>query len=325
MPANLTPQYFAAEEKFKEAKTIRDKLKALRGMLAAIPKHKGTERLQGDIKRRIAQLTDEEETARKKGGRGPGVDHVPREGAGQIVIVGGPNAGKSALFDALTHATPEVAPYPFTTQKPQPGMVDWGGIQIQLVDSPAWSDDYMESWVPNVARNGHAVLIALDLAADDPDDQLLRILAHMEEAALTLVAEPEWASAAIDDPIYTKRAVVVGTKADLAKSSPSEVGGFPLHPVSTATGAGIDTLPALLFRMLHIVRVYSKMPHKEADFDRPFTLPVGSNVGELCKVVHKDFAEKLRFARLWREGSFQGIQVHRDHDLQDRDVIELHM
>jgi ribosome-interacting GTPase 1 len=324
MPANLTPQYFAAEAKYKEAKTTRDKLKALRGMLSAIPKHKGTEKLQGDIKRRIALLADEEERAKKRGGRGPGPDHVPREGAGQVVLVGGPNTGKSAFFGALTHAEPEVAPYPFTTQRPAPGMVEYGGIQIQLVDSPAYSDEYMESWVSNIARSGHALVLVVDLSGEPPEDQLLRLLAHTEEAGLELLPEEDWGKVP-DDPVFTKRALLVGTKADLAAGKPERVGDFPLHPVSVEEGSGLEEIPPLLFRLLHVLRVYSKMPRQRPDMDRPFTLPVGSTVGDLCRQVHKDFTDKLRFARLWREGAFQGIQVHQDHVLLDEDIVELHI
>jgi ribosome-interacting GTPase 1 len=324
MPANLTPQYFAAEEKFKEAKNAQDKLKALRGMLSAIPKHKGTEKLQADIKRRIAQVQDEEERAKKKGGRGPSPDHVPREGAGQIVLVGEPNVGKSALFAALTGAEAEVAPYPFSTQRPRPGMLLHEDVQIQLVDTPPFSEEFMESWVPNIPRGGSGVLVAVDLSGDPADDQLIRLLAFLEDAHLTLVPEPDWARE-IEDEVYVKRALVIGTKADLASSVPERAGDFPVHPVSAESGEGIGAMPGLLFRMLRIIRVYSKMPGHKPDMQRPFTLPIGSTVGEMCRQVHKDFADKLRFARLWREGSFQGIQVHQDHGLLDRDVVELHM
>lgn len=324
MPANLTPQYFAAEAKYKEATTTRDKLKALRGMLSAIPKHKGTEKLQGDIKRRIALLTEQEEQAKKKGGRGPSPDHVPHEGAGQVVIAGEPNAGKSALFGSLTHAHPEVAPYPFATQRPQPGMIYFEDIQIQLVDTPPFSDEYMEAWLGNVPRSGNAVLLVVDLSGDPPDDQVLRLLAHLEDAGLTLYPEPEWDHEA-GDVVFEKRALLVGTKADLAVSVPESVGDFPLHPVSVETGAGLDLLPALLFSMLRVIRVYSKMPRHKPDMERPFTLPTGSTIEDLCRMVHKDFTSSLRFARLWREGSFQGIQIHQDHDVMDRDVVELHI
>ncbi|MBN1824900.1 MAG: 50S ribosome-binding GTPase [Candidatus Eisenbacteria bacterium] len=324
MPANLTPAYHAAEAKYKEAANPRDKLKALRGMLSALPKHKGTEKIQADLKRRIALLGEEEENAKKKGGRGPSPDYVPHEGSGQVVLVGGPNAGKSALLGALTGAEPEVAPYPFSTLRPRPGMAEYEDVQIQLVDTPPFSDEFMESWLGNVPRNGHAVLLVVDLSGEDPEDQLLALLGHLEEAGLHVVPEESWEEP-IEDEVYGKRALLVGTKADLAGPPPEKAGDFPLHPVSVQTGAGLSEIPPLLFRMLRIFRVYSKMPGHKPDLSRPFTLPIGSTVGDLCRQVHKDFAEKLRFARLWREGSFQGIQIHRDHVLEDRDVVELHM
>jgi hypothetical protein len=324
MPANLTPQYFAAEEKFKQAKTAQDKLKALRGMLSAIPKHKGTEKLQADIKRRISLVQDEEERSQKKGGRGVSPDHVPREGAGQIVIAGEPNVGKSALFAALTNAPPEVAPYPFTTQRPRPGMMLVEDVQIQLVDTPPFSTEFMEPWVPNIPRLGNGIVLAIDLAGDPPEDQLLRLLGFLEEGHVTAVPEGEW-ERELPDEVFQKRTLLVGTKADLAGTIPAAVAEFPLRPVSAESGEGIGVIGGFLFRMLRIIRVYSKMPGHKPEMERPFTLPVGSTVGDLCRNVHKDFAEKLRFARLWRGETHLGIQVHQDHVLIDRDVVELHM
>ncbi|RPJ49205.1 MAG: TGS domain-containing protein [Candidatus Latescibacterota bacterium] len=324
MPANLTPQYFAAEEKFKTARNAAEKLKALRGMLSAIPKHKGTEKLQADIKRRISLVQEEEERAQKKGGRGPSPDHVQREGAGQIVIVGEPNTGKSALFAALTGAPPEVAPYPFTTQRPRPGMMAFEDVQIQLVDTPPFSDEYMEPWVPNIPRSGDGLLLAIDLSAASPEDQLLGLLAFLERGRVKAIPEREWAEGPAD-PVLEKRALLVGLKADLAPARPEEVGDFRLRPASARTAEGLGEVASACFRMLRIIRIYAKMPGHKPDMQRPFTLPIGSTVGDLCRTVHKDFAEKLRFARLWRTGSHQGIQVHRDHSLVDRDVVELHM
>jgi hypothetical protein len=323
MPANLTPQYFAAEEKFKAARNAQEKLKALRGMLSAIPKHKGTEKLQADIKRRIS-LVQEEERSQKRGGRGPSPDHVPREGAGQIVIVGEPNVGKSTLFSALTEAPPEVAPYPFTTQRPRPGMLPFEDVQIQLIDTPPFSHEYMEPWVPNIPRSGDGLILVIDLTGDPLDDQLIRLLAFLGGGRLAGIPEGAWERAPAD-PVLEKRALLVGTKADLARPATERVGDFPLRAVSAETGEGIAGIGERCFHMLRIIRIYPKVPGHKPDMGRPFTLPVGSTVGDLCRIVHKDFADKLRFARLWREGAHQGIQVHQDHGLIDRDVIELHM
>ena len=128
MPANLTPQYHAAEERYKQARDDREKMKALKEMMAYIPKHKGTEKLQADIKRKIARLKDDMEVKRSKGGHRFSFS-VEREGAAQIVVVGPPNVGKSCLISNLTDTNLEVADYPFTTRIFQPAMMQYEDFQ----------------------------------------------------------------------------------------------------------------------------------------------------------------------------------------------------
>ena len=130
MPANLTPQYLEAELKFKQAKTTPDKIKALEVMMAVIPKHKGTERLRGQLKSRMAKLKEELQK-RPTVGRAEQVYNIKREGAAQVVLLGLPNSGKSSLLSRITNASSEVADYPFTTQKPVPGMMKFENLQIQ--------------------------------------------------------------------------------------------------------------------------------------------------------------------------------------------------
>src|SRR5438093_98741 len=107
MPANLTPQYLKAEEEYKQAQAPDDKLEALRKMYATLPKHKGTEKLQAELKTKISRAKEEIDGAKKAAKKG--VSHkIPREGAGQVMILGAPNAGKSQILAALTSAHPEV-------------------------------------------------------------------------------------------------------------------------------------------------------------------------------------------------------------------------
>jgi ribosome-interacting GTPase 1 len=137
VPANLSPEYKAAEAAFRKTRDPRERLDWLREMLRAIPKHKGTEHLQADIKARIKDLAEELERARKGGGHGGPALVIHPEGAAQIALIGPPNAGKSSLHARLTGSGAHVAPYPFTTQYPQAGMMPHEDVHFQLIDIDA--------------------------------------------------------------------------------------------------------------------------------------------------------------------------------------------
>ena len=161
MPANLTPQYMEAERRFKEAGSVQEKIAAVEEMMATIPRHKGTEKLQAELKKKMSALRKESETQKKSGGRRD-FFVIDREGARQLAIVGSPNAGKSQLLRDLTNATPEVAEYPYTTRTPIPGMMVFENVRLQLLDLPPISPEYTESWVAQVIRNADAVLWIVD-------------------------------------------------------------------------------------------------------------------------------------------------------------------
>src|SRR5512143_428371 len=181
MPANLTPDYLDAELKFKQAKSAPEKIKALEVMMAVIPKHKGTERLRGQLKSRMAKLKEELQK-RPTVSRAEQAYTIKREGAAQVVLLGLPNSGKSSLLSRITHASSEVADYPFTTQKPIPGMMTFENLQIQLVDTPPVQMDHIEPGFPNVIRSADGLLFLVDLT-EDPIFQmeiLLEVLNRME-------------------------------------------------------------------------------------------------------------------------------------------------
>lgn len=330
MPANLTAQYKAAEERYRQASGHEEKLDALREMLALLPKHKGTEKLQADLKKRISKLEDEGEHVAKSGHRGPDVGHVKKEGAGQWVILGPPNAGKSSLLAALTNAKPEIADYPFTTRVPQPGMMPFEDVLVQLVDTPAVAPEHTESWLPNLARNADGLLLVLDVTADDVDGawRALRELLDRARVAPHGLPVPEGAS-----PLTVDRPVLVlanksdedadGTFSELARETVGE--GLPFFRVSARRGGGLDALRPVLFRELHRIRVHTKEPGHPPDPGRPFVLPEGATVEDLANLVHRELAARLKFARLWgSHARFDGQQVDRRHALGDGDVVELH-
>jgi ribosome-interacting GTPase 1 len=322
MPANLTPEFKKARERFQVAKTPEEKLAALEEMLATIPKHKGTDKMQADIKRRIAKLRDA--GGGKRGGR-HGFDSIPKDGAGQVVLLGGPNCGKSSLLAALSNAKPEVAAYPFSTQVPTPGMMSVDDVSIQLIDLPPITSDYTEGWVYSVIRAADVALLVVDATelelAVDQIDEVLRLL---EEHNVILTRGD--GRRAEDGRILEIPCRVILSKVDLRRDAANlEAIPFRTLAVSAETGEGLDRLRRELFEALRIVRVYTKLPGKKPDMEEPYTLPIGSTVLDAVRLVHRDFVDQLKYVRIWGSGRFDGQQVPSDHVLEDRDVIEIHV
>ena len=323
MPANLTPEFRKARDRFNRAKTPEEKLAALEEMLATIPKHKGTYKMQGDIRKKIARYRSMESTS-KKSGRGSGVDHIPKEGAGQGVLIGSPNAGKSSLLSALTNARPDVAEYPFSTILPVPGMMAFEDIAIQLIDLPPISPEYTESWVYSLIRAADFGFLVLDATDGDLlEDEVLEIASQLAEHHIELVEESEETA---DDRVRLLPTRIVLTKVDAVGSAREiETIDLPVVSVSVADGAGLDEVRRVAFETLRIVRVYTKLPGKKPDMTEPYSLPIGSTAIDVVKAVHREFVERLKYVRVWGSGRFDGQQVPSDHVLKDGDVVEIHL
>ena len=327
MPANLTPQYKAAEQRFREAKTVLEKIEALQVMLAIIPKHKGTDHLQGDLKRRLAKLRDEAEHQAKRGGFSIS---VPREGAGQVVLVGPPNAGRSSLLARLTHARPEIADYPFTTTRPVAGMLEVRKVQIQLVELPALSEEFMEPWVPSLVRPADLVVLVADLADERAAEAVEAVGRILERSKVSLAQRPPGGTPDIGRAI--KRAILAGNKADAPGAAAREAAFLALFgdrlavlPVSAHTGLNLLALGERIYDALEIIRAFSKPPGKPPSLNTPIVLPRGATLLEFAESIHKDFAQNLKFARIWGGARFEGQKVQREYVVQDGDVIELHV
>ena len=330
MPANLTQQYLKAEAEYRRAATTEEELACLQVMLKEIPKHKGTDHLQADLKTKIAKLKKDLVTERsdKKSGRGL---RIPRQGAGTAILLGGPNAGKSQLICSLTRATPEVAPYPFTTQTPTPAMMPFKDVTVQLIDTPPVTKDFMDPHIHNLIRSADLVLLMVDLGSDDGVEQCQEVLDRLSNTKTRLAAESSLDEN--DVGLFYTRTFVVPNKIDL----PEAAGrlelfhelcplSLPEYLISAAMGPGLDTLREAIYRAFDVIRVYSKLPTaKEPDRDRPFTVPRGSQLIDLAGQIHKDFLKGLKFARVWGEAVHDGTAVKGDYELHDKDIVELHM
>jgi ribosome-interacting GTPase 1 len=334
VPANLTPDYKAAEAAFRKARDPHERLECLREMLRLIPKHKGTDHLQGDIKRRIKELSQELQQPHKGGARsGPSLVLRP-EGAAQLALIGPPNTGKSSLHARLTGSAAHVAPYPFTTQYPEPGMMRHEDIHFQLVDLPAVAPEHPLPWFASALQTADAALLIVDLGDPGCVEQAEAVHAVLRERRVTLT--DRWDSAPEDDDdAFALRlpTLLLANKADGLTEAEAELRTFlevtglryPAIAVSAATGYGLGELGPWLFSHLGIVRAYTKAPGRPPDLHRPFVLRRGRTVEDVAALVHKDLARSLRYARVWGKTAFDGQQVGRDHPLADGDVVELHV
>lgn len=324
MPTNVTPEYERAERAYRAASTDEEKLACLREMLSTVPKHKGTEKLQADIKRRISQLRK----AQPKKGKSKTVDpfYLPKGGAGQALLVGLPNVGKSSLVAATTNASVKVADYPFATAMPAPGMWKRQDVQIELVDTPPITADHMPTGMMGAIRLADIICIVVD-AAGALLDQAETALAVLDDRGVTLKSAPY---CDLDEGHRsTQCGLIVATKSDLADPADIATLGdlyaecLETWAVSPATGDGLDALFERLWQLLAVIRVYTKLPGRPADFEKPYTLAIGSTVADLAGLIHRELPTKMKFARIWGDGRYDGQQVHRTEVLRDKDVVEI--
>jgi ribosome-interacting GTPase 1 len=346
MPTNVSPEYKKAEAEYRKAREPQERVRCLREMLRTIPKHKGTEHLQADIKTRIKQLSEELAGPRKGAARTGPVQAVRPEGAAQVALIGPPNAGKSSLLARLTGSHTEIGPYPYTTKTPIPGMLPFEDVHFQLVDLPPISSDFMEPWYVNALQSSDAAWLIVDLSDPECVEHVMAIRERLDEKRVTL--QERWPCRELESPDDAPPrngddddvpdpfrlflpTLLVANKSDL-DPDPDEVRvleellgvHYPGLAVSASNGQGLDRLGPFLFESLGVVRVYTKAPGRDADKDRPYTVRQGATVHHVAQLVHRDIAHALKFARVWGSARFEGQQVGPDHVLADRDIVELH-
>lgn len=329
MATNQSPGYIRAEEKYRSAKTDEERLEALQEMLSTLPKHKASEKLQADLKTKISKLRKEiqkKPPAAPKGGPDP--YHVPKGGAGQVVLIGTPNVGKSAIVAITTNAPVKVADYPYTTAVPAPGMWPYEDVQIQLVDTPPMTADHVPSGLMGTVRSSDVIGIVVDLSAD-PLEQAETVLKILADRGLELRSVPR--TELDKDKPAQHVAVLLATKVDLPVSAEnldilSELykDKIQILPISALSGQGLDQLCRRLWELLGVIRIYTKEPGKPVDRERPYVLPVGSTLTDLAASIHRDLPTLMKYARVWGDGRFAGAQIQRTEVLRDKDVVEIH-
>ena len=328
MPANLTPQYRRAEEEYRRAQSAREQIECLERMLRMVPKHKGTEKLQADLKTRLKDARGDLQNDTSGNRSGPSY-RFPQQGAGTVVVIGAPNAGKSRILAELTRAEALVAVYPFSTRVPLPGMMPWHDASAQLIDTPPVTDARMEPYMTNLVRSADAVVLAFDGSSDDAPEQTVEVIRQFESRKTLL----ENATGFDDDDfsIVRIRTLLAVTRADdrevherlelLHELNPHE---FQMQLVELGSQDSRESLRNTIYEMLNVIRVYTKKPGRPADYTDPYTISSEGTIDELAHKVHRDQAAQLKFAKVWGSSAHDGQTVGCDHRLCDRDLVELH-
>ncbi|MDD3652746.1 MAG: 50S ribosome-binding GTPase [Desulfotomaculaceae bacterium] len=323
MPANLTPQYYKAEEIFKKSASAEEKIAALEEMLAVIPKHKGTEKIQADLKKRLSKLREDSQKKTKASRKDPFA--VKKQGAGQVVLLGFPNTGKSSLLSVMTKARPKISGYPFTTTLPLAGMMVYQDVMIQLVDTPPITEEFVPEGLTGALRNADAILILVDASSDSCLEQLQTCYNYLESKNII--------NKAATDCEHGKQAdqcLMLATKADDANSSENinilrELApqGLEIIPVSAENGFGLEPMREKIYEIIKVIRVYTKVPGKAPDMKKPFILRRGSTVLDLASTIHRDLPRLMKNVRIWGSARYEGQSVNRDYILNDRDIVEI--
>jgi len=292
MPVNAGPEYFAAEKKYHRAKSKEEKIEALEEMIRALPKHKGAENLLAQFRRRLAKLkkqTTTKATAKPK-------FSIRKEGAAQICIIGLTNSGKSSLLKALTRANVEIADYPYTTKKPEVGMMDFGDIQLQLIEIPSTFD----LDVISLLHTCDEILVLLDATQD----------IHKQKEELDKILSK--------NKLKNKKTIWVLNKAETERTD------LTMMNISAKEQIGIEKLKEKIWDGLSLIRVYTKSPRKPKDLPA-LALPKNSTIKEVAKHLHKDFLKNFKFARVFNSSKFSGQKVGLEYKLNDLDVVEIHI
>lgn len=328
MPTNLPPEALAAEQRYRAAQTVPEQIATLEEFISLIPKHKGTDKLRADLRKKLSKLKDAAQSQKKSTTHHTSAFRIHSEGAGQVVIVGPPNSGKSALVAALTHATPEVSPAPYSTWTPTPGMMPIDNIQVQIIDTPPLNPDYVEPELMELIRRCDLIVLLLNLEGY-PLQELEDCLALL---AAYRIVPPQHAARAegMGGRVTIRPILLILNKNDDALTDDDVTvltellaDDWQPIPLSVQTDRHVDRFKQAVFDHLHIMRVYSKPPGATVDRSAPFVLPAGSSVAEFAAKVHRDFVTNLKSARVWGTGVYDGQMVGTDHILHDGDIVEL--
>lgn len=291
MATNVGHEYVNAEKEYHEARTSQEKLKALKTMLTAIPKHKGTEKMQAQIKKQIAKMTDQI-SFEKKQGKSSSRSSIKKEGAGQCVLFGKTNSGKSTLLKLLSGKDVPISEYEYTTRTPVQRMIPFENVKIQGIEIPGIYEGFYESkngrQILSLARIGEVAIVL-----SESKEEFDMIKSELEKSGIFLTRKKS------DNPFTKNLPYIRTSKAKFDKS-----------------------LIPKVWILLNKIRVQTKTSGKVAK--KPIVLPTNSKIEDVARTIHQDFVKNFRYARIrGPSAKFDGQQVGLEHVCKDGDIVEI--
>lgn len=310
---NIGAEFFVAEQRFKSAKTVQERIAALEQMISLAPKHKSSEKLLLNLKTRLAKLRGQQERLKAKKAARHSL-HIKKEGCGQLVMLGFANSGKSAILRRLTNADVTSTEAPFENAAPVPGMAEHRGVQMQLVELPSVAE-HVTPLASSFVLNADALLLVID-ASWEPERQLALLCAELQKHGISLLKGRGH---------FVPNAVVFA-KGDLAgEETKRRLLSLAPNAVLFSQRESPDALKKLMYDVLGVMRVYTKPARGEPDYARPMAMRRGSTVLDAAKAIHKDLYRNFEFARVWGSARFAGQRVSGGYVLKDGDTVEMHM
>jgi len=300
MPINASPHFDRAQAEYEQAITTEQKIRCLKKMMSLAPKHKGAENLNAQLKKRLAHLKYAKEREDKSGKhKGTGIKKEDM----QAVIVGKTNTGKSTLLKILTNASPETSENKFTTSSAQIGMMNYGTVQIQLIEIPAIDS---ENYDKGIVYTADTVLILIDNLKD---------LKEIEDSLKT-----------IGKKILVFNKIDLFSQNELRKleaTLKSKYRKYNFILISAKNKINLEELKNKVFQSFGKIRIYTKEPGKDPDKKRPMILSENATVKEVSEKILKGFSKNVKQIKIWGPSSkFSGQIVGMKHAVKDLDIVE---
>ncbi|MDT7858540.1 MAG: TGS domain-containing protein [Candidatus Aenigmarchaeota archaeon] len=284
MPANLPREWYILEEKFRNEKDLEKKIELLRELIGITPKHKGTENLLAELRRRLAKLEEMLEKRSRKTGKK--IKLIEKSGDILVSILGFTQVGKSTLLKLLTNANVEIGDNPYTTKEPVTGVCFYKGVYIQFVEIPSF-----------FLREHLSICHSSDL---------LILLVRNEDELKEM------------DKILEANRLKNKPKIVMMKSINNSV----LFENIEANKELSELLDGIL-KQANIVRVFMKPPGKEVE-KRAVVLKEGATIKDLIEKLNSAWLKTFKFARIFDNTEFSSRRVGLEYKLKDEDIVELH-